>query len=119
MTETAHPAKRQPLAKNRPLFFAPTDAERALVERIADEEERAIATVVRRIFRAGLAAQGIQPEPAPAAEAPDAAGRGRTYTMQELADESLLRARAARGPAAPLQPPPASDTDQHQADRSR
>ncbi len=59
MTDNANPAKRQPLAKNRPLFFMPTEEERAMVERIAEEEERAIATVVRRIFRAGVAAQGI------------------------------------------------------------
>lgn len=59
MTDTAHPAKRQPLAKNRPLFFMPTEEERAMVERIAEEEERTLTAVVRRIFRAGVAAQGI------------------------------------------------------------
>lgn len=59
MTNAKPQAKRQPLAKNRPLFFIPTEEERAMVERIAEEEERTLTAVVRRIFRAGVAAQGI------------------------------------------------------------
>ena len=58
MTDTPHSEKaKAPLPQV--LFFRPSAEERAMVERIAREEDRTLSTVTRRIFRAGLAAKGL------------------------------------------------------------
>ena len=58
MTDATAPKKAKPPLVPV-LVFQPTAEEREMVERMAVEEDRALSTVVRRIFRAGVAAQGL------------------------------------------------------------
>lgn len=57
MTSTTTPEPASPQARKRkpqrPLFFYPTPQERDDIERLAQQEDRSISAVVRRIFRAG------------------------------------------------------------------